>query len=44
MMRQWQIPSGLAPQLSAGANQFVSDYAKSQPEFQGWQDVSDQAA
>lgn len=37
--KSWQIPSGLAPQLAAGAVAFVSGYAKSQPEFEGWEAV-----
>jgi len=34
------IPSGLAPQLATGAVQFVSGFAKSQPEFEGWANVA----
>lgn len=36
MTKDWEIASGLAPQLSAGALIFVSGFAKSQPEFEGW--------
>jgi hypothetical protein len=36
MVKSWVIPSGLAPQLAAGAVAFVGGYAKSQPEFEGW--------
>lgn len=36
----WEIPSGLAPQLATGAVQFVSGFAKSQPEFEGWANVA----
>lgn len=42
LRREWIIPSGLAPQLAAGAVAFVSGYAKQQAEFDGWQE--DQAA
>lgn len=35
----YSIPSGLAPELAAGALAFVSGYAKSQPEFEGWEEV-----
>ena len=31
----WEIPSGLAPELAAGALAFVSGYARAQPEFEG---------
>ncbi len=33
------IPSGLAPELSAGAITFVEGYARSQPEFAGSEDA-----
>lgn len=36
MTKNWEIPSGLAPQLATGAVQFVSGFAKSQSEFEGW--------
>lgn len=31
----YSIPSGLAPELAAGALAFVTQYAMSQPEFEG---------
>jgi len=39
MQRSWSIPSGLAPQLAAGALTFVTSYAKSQSEFEGSEDA-----
>jgi hypothetical protein len=33
--KSWEIPSGLAPELAAGALAFVSGYARAQPEFEG---------
>lgn len=36
IVKAWKIPSGLAPELAAGAVAFVSGYAKAQPEFEGW--------
>jgi hypothetical protein len=39
MVRRWEIPSGLQPQLASGAVSFVSGYAKSQPEFEGYEEV-----
>jgi hypothetical protein len=33
--KSWEIPSGLAPELAAGALAFVSSYARAQPEFEG---------
>ena len=33
--KSWEIPSGLAPELAAGAIAFVTGYAMSQPEFEG---------
>lgn len=39
MVRRWEIPSGLAPELAAGAVAFISGFAKQQPEFEGWQEV-----
>ena len=36
MIRNWFISSGLAPDLAAGADQFISDFAKAQAEFAGW--------
>lgn len=38
--KTYLIPSGLAPQLSAGAIAFVASYARSQPEFEGSEDVA----
>jgi hypothetical protein len=35
MTRHWEIGSGLAPELAAGALAFVEGYALSQLEFQG---------
>lgn len=39
MVKRWEIPSGLAPELAAGAVAFVSGYAKQQSEFVGATDV-----
>lgn len=36
IVKEWVIPSGLAPELAAGAVLFVSGFAKAQPEFEGW--------
>lgn len=33
ILKHWEIPAGLAPQLAAGALAFVSGYARAQPEF-----------
>jgi hypothetical protein len=38
-IKTYIIPSGLAPELAAGALAFVSGYAKAQPEFEGWEEV-----
>jgi hypothetical protein len=38
-VKTYLIPSGLAPELSAGAIGFVSGYARAQPEFEGSQDA-----
>jgi len=38
-VKTYLIPSGLAPELATGALAFVSGYAKSQPEFEGWSEV-----
>jgi hypothetical protein len=38
-VRTYLIPSGLAPQLSTGALQFVSGYARAQEEFAVSQDA-----
>lgn len=35
MTIDWEIDAGLAPQLAAGALEFVKNYAKSQPLFEG---------
>lgn len=35
----WEIPSGLAPQLSAGAVGFVTNYVRSLPEFEGSENI-----
>lgn len=35
MTKYWEIPSGLAPELAAGALAFVEGYARQQPEFEG---------
>lgn len=37
IVKMWEIPSGLAPELSQGAITFVTNFAKSQPEFEGAQ-------
>ena len=39
MVKNWTIPSGLAPELATGAVAFVSSYAKTQPEFEGYTEV-----
>lgn len=39
IVKNWEIPSGLAPQLAAGAIAFITNFAKSQPEFEGSTDV-----
>lgn len=44
LVKNWEIPSGLAPQLAAGAIAFVSGFAKQQPEFQGATDYVPEAA
>jgi len=31
----WEVPSGLAPELAAGADAFLTAYARAQPEFEG---------
>lgn len=36
MIKEWDIPSGAAPDLATGAVAFVSGFAKAQPEFEGW--------
>lgn len=36
----WEIPSGLAPELAAGAIAFVTGYARAQPEFEDSEDVT----
>lgn len=35
IIKEWSIPSGLAPQLATGAVTFVTSYAMGQPEFEG---------
>lgn len=40
MTRRYELPSGLAPQLAAGADAFVKAYVKSLPEFEGSHDVN----
>lgn len=39
MTKEWEIPSGLAPELSAGALAFVGGFAKSQVDFAGFTEV-----
>lgn len=38
--KNWIIPSGLAPELAAGAVGFITAYARAQPEFEGSEDVT----
>lgn len=35
LVKSWEIPSGLAPELAEGAVGFVTSFAMSQPEFEG---------
>lgn len=39
MTKSYYIPSGLAPELAAGAVAFVTQYARAQDEFEGSEDV-----
>lgn len=39
IVKFWEIPSGLAPELAAGAITFVTSYARNQPEFEGSEDA-----
>lgn len=34
IVKSWNVPAGLAPDLSVGAVAFVSGFAQEQPEFQ----------
>lgn len=40
MFKYWEIPSGLAPELAAGAVGFVTGFARAKPEFEESQDVT----
>lgn len=39
LVKSWEIPSGLAPALAEGAVGFVSAFAKSQIEFDGYEET-----
>lgn len=39
IVKYWEIPSGLAPELAAGALAFVGGYARAQPEFVNSEDA-----
>lgn len=40
LTRTYMVPAGQAPELATGALQFCTTYARSQPEFEGSEEVS----
>lgn len=39
LVKIYEIPSGLAPELASGAEAFIASYVRGQEEFEGSQDV-----